>query len=260
MHTLSEYFMYFIIYAFFGYICEVIYVAICTKKITNRGFLYGPLVPIYGFGAVGIILSLSWCYNLGEWYSIILVFVLGFLLTSILEYFVSWIMEIIFHMRWWDYSDKFLNIKGRVCLRNSSMFAILVLTVLYLLHPYVVIPFVNLISNLGDIWFYITAGILFLLIMTDTILSTIKQVNISKIVKRLEAMAIQISDSILNAKDEMSKRAIELKEFLESTKVVRAFRQIDLQYASAKIKTRKNKLKLSIQEFMNKIKEKLSGE
>jgi uncharacterized membrane protein len=62
-------------------------------------------------------------------------------------------MEMIFHMRWWDYSDKLLNNKGRVCLRNSSMFAILVVSVLYVLHPYVIIPFVGLIASLGDLWF-----------------------------------------------------------------------------------------------------------
>ena len=260
MHSLSEYFLFFVIYSFFGYICEVIYVSICTKRITNRGYLYGPIVPIYGFGAIGIIVSLSWAYDLNEWYSIPLVFLLGFLLTSILEYFVSWIMELIFHMRWWDYSDKFLNIKGRVCLRNSSMFGLLVVAVLYLLHPYVVIPFVSLISGFGNLWFYIISGILFILIMVDTVLSTIKQVNISKVIKKLETMANSISVGLQNAKDEMSKKALELKEYLESTKVVRAFRQIDLQYASAKIKTRTDKLKLSLQEFKNKIKEKISGE
>jgi uncharacterized membrane protein len=60
MYNRCEYFLYFMIYAFFGYIPEVIYVAICTKKTTNRGYLYGPFVPIYGFGAVGIITALSW--------------------------------------------------------------------------------------------------------------------------------------------------------------------------------------------------------
>lgn len=260
MEIICQYFLYFMIYAFFGYICEVTYVAICTKKITNRGYLYGPVVPIYGYGAIGIILALSWAYELNQWYSIILVFVLGFLLTTLLEYFVSWIMELIFHMRWWDYSDKFLNIRGRVCLRNSSMFAILVLVVLYLLHPYVVVPFVNLIRGFGDLWFYLIVGIVFAINVVDTIFSTIKQVNISKIIKKLEAMAIQVSEGLSNAKEGMSKKALELKEYLESTRVVKAFRQMDMQYASLRIKTRTDQLKLSLQEFKNKIKEKISGE
>ena len=82
MEPLTKYFLYFIIYAFLGYIAEVIYVFICTKKITNRGYLYGPLVPIYGFGAIGILLSLSFIYNLNTWYSPILVFVAGFMMIT----------------------------------------------------------------------------------------------------------------------------------------------------------------------------------
>lgn len=260
MYELSEYFLYFLIYAFFGYICEVVYVAICTKKITNRGFLYGPIVPIYGFGAIGIILALSWAYNLHGWYSPFIVFILGFLLTSFLEYFVSWIMEIIFHMRWWDYSDKFLNIQGRVCLRNSTMFGILVVAVLYALHPYLVNPLISSLSSLGNVWFYFVSGILFSLVIVDTVFSTIKQVNISKIIRKLESMAIQVQINLSDAKEEASKKMAALKEYFESTKVIRALRSIDLQYASAKIKTTTGHLKLSIQEFKNKIKDKLSGE
>ena len=130
MECITKWFIYFIIYAFSGYLCEVIYVFICTKKITNRGYLYGPLVPIYGFGAILILLPLSY---IKDYY--VLVFLLGILITSSLEYLVSLFMELIFHMRWWDYSDKFLNINGRICLRNSLMFGILVVVVLYGIHP-----------------------------------------------------------------------------------------------------------------------------
>lgn len=260
MYNLTEYFLYFMIYAFFGYIAEVVYVAICTKKITNRGFLYGPFVPIYGFGAIGIILSLSWAYNLNTWYSPIVVFVLGFLLTTLLEYFVSWGMEMIFHMRWWDYSDKFLNINGRVCLRNSTMFGILVVLVMYLLHPYAVIPFISLIESLGDMWFYFISLIIFILIMTDATFSTIKQVNISKIIKKLENMYLEMQKSINDAKEEASKKMESLKEYLASTRVVRSFKALERQYSTAKIKTRTNHLRLSLKEFINKVKDKFQGE
>ena len=94
MDLFIRYFFYLIIYSFLGYLCEVIYVAIRTKKITNRGFLYGPVVPIYGFGALIIILCLTPLYNLGMWY---FVFILGVILTSGLEYLTSYAMELIFH-------------------------------------------------------------------------------------------------------------------------------------------------------------------
>ena len=88
----------------------------------------------------------------------------------------------------------------------------------------------------------------------------IKPLGSRVVIKKLEAMAIQVSEGLSNAKEGMSKKALELKEYLESTRVVKAFRQMDIQYASLRIKTRTNQLKLSLQEFKNKIKEKISGE
>ena len=120
MEFVARYFLYYLIYSVLGYICEVIYVGICTKKIADRGYLYGPLCPIYGFGALIILLSLEWAYD--YWW---VVLILGILLTSTLEYLTSFFMEIIFHMRWWDYSDKFLNINGRICFTFSLFWGLL---------------------------------------------------------------------------------------------------------------------------------------
>jgi uncharacterized membrane protein len=260
MEPLTKYFLYFIIYAFLGYIAEVIYVFICTKKITNRGYLYGPLVPIYGFGAIGILLSLSFIYNLNTWYSPILVFVAGFILTSLLEYIVSFFMELIFHMRWWDYSDKFLNINGRVCLRNSTMFAILVMLVMYLLHPFVVENLVSRIENFNLIFFYILSGILFTLVLTDSVLSTLKHVSIAKVFKKLEAMAATIGDSIVSKTLETKDKLDELKDYFSSNIVKRSFRFLDMKYASTKIKLKSEHLKVSLLDFKEKIKDKIQGE
>lgn len=271
MQNVIEYFLYYTIYAFFGYICEVVYVAICTKKITNRGYLYGPMVPIYGYGAIGVILALSWAKNMGYWFSPILVFVLGFLLTTTLEYLVSFFMEIIFHMRWWDYSDKFLNINGRVCLRNSSMFGALVLIVLYLLHPYVVTYFVSLLEGLGKTWFYVIVITIFSLQVVDTVLSTIKHVNVSKIIRKLQAMASQVSIEI-NKASEMAKNGItnikvnatekmqQLKDYLANTKVIKALFRQEEQFPTSKVMAPKSHTRLTFSEFINKIKDKIQGE
>lgn len=65
----------------------------------------------------------------------ILVFVLGVIITSALEYIISWVMEILFKTRWWDYSERFMNINGRVCLLNSTLFGIMSIVVVYIIHP-----------------------------------------------------------------------------------------------------------------------------
>lgn len=271
MHNVTEYFLYFMIYAFFGYICEVVYVAICTKKITNRGYLYGPLVPIYGYGAILILLSLSWSLEIDKWYTPFLVFLLGAVFTSILEYIVSYVMEVLFHMRWWDYSDKFGNLNGRICLRNSSMFGVLVVAVLYGLHPYVVTPFVNLISNFGNLWFYIISGLLFIAILIDTIFSTIKHINISKMIRKLEALALQakeelnvaktiVKDGMNSFKENANEKLEELKEYLLNTKVVKTIQAAAKHYPSARIRPEKKHPRLTFTEYFDKLKDKIKGE
>ncbi|HBB29668.1 MAG TPA: hypothetical protein DC000_10580, partial [Clostridiales bacterium] len=107
-------FIYFIMYSVIGWICEVIFCSIPEKKFINRGFLNGPLCPIYGFGALIVIFFLTPFKD-----SIFLVFIFGLIVTSTLEYFTSYAMEKLFHSKWWDYSNNRFNINGRVCLLNS---------------------------------------------------------------------------------------------------------------------------------------------
>ncbi|UKI48764.1 MAG: putative ABC transporter permease [Clostridium sp.] len=102
--------LYFFTYAFIGYVCEVIYCSIPKKKFVNRGYLYAPICPIYGYGAVIVILCFDWLTKY-PW-GFVLVAIGGMLLTSLLEYLTSFVMEKIFHMRWWDYSNHKFNIKG----------------------------------------------------------------------------------------------------------------------------------------------------
>ena len=136
---LTQYTLTFVIYAFIGYICEVIYCSIGQRKLVNRGFLYGPWLPIYGCGGliVEIFLVPLKKYPL-------LVFVLGMLLTSVVEYIGSWGLEKIFSIKLWDYSRYKLNINGRVCLLNSTLFGVMSVALVYLVQPYIA-SFINLI-------------------------------------------------------------------------------------------------------------------
>jgi uncharacterized membrane protein len=163
-------------------------------------------------------------------------------------------------MRWWDYSDKFLNINGRVCLRNSTMFAILVMLVMYLLHPFVVENLVSRIENFNLVFFYILSGILFTLVLTDSVLSTLKHVSIAKVFKKLEAMAATIGDSIVSKTLETKDKLDELKDYFSSNIVKRSFRFLDMKYASTKIKLKSEHLKVSLLDFKEKIKDKIQGE
>ena len=114
---IMEIFLYFIIASFLGYTMEVVKCSINTKKLVNRGFLFGPICPIYGVGFVLITWLLSKYQN-----DIIILFLMGALITSAVEYYTSYVLELIFHNRWWDYSYRKDNINGRICLKNSILF------------------------------------------------------------------------------------------------------------------------------------------
>lgn len=114
----------FFFYAVFGYIWEVIWVSSCQKKLTNRGFLYGPLLPIYGFGAVFITLFVDHAIvRLNDSY--IVIFFSGLIIATALEFVSGYLIEKIFKVRYWDYTERFMNIKGLICLRSSLFFGVM---------------------------------------------------------------------------------------------------------------------------------------
>ena len=105
----------FFFYAVFGYIWEVIWVSFNQKKLTNRGFLYGPLLPIYGFGAVFITLFVD--HAIARFNdSYIVIFFSGLIIATALEFITGYLIEKIFKVRYWDYTERLMNIKGLICL------------------------------------------------------------------------------------------------------------------------------------------------
>ncbi|MCR4960411.1 MAG: putative ABC transporter permease [Lachnospiraceae bacterium] len=113
-YTIGQLFFYFIFYCFLGWIIESTYVSVSEKKLTNRGFLKGPVIPIYGCGAM----TMYFCTTpFRQWP--VLVFIAGTIGCSVLEYFTGWAMEAIFKIRYWDYSDKKFNLNGYISLFTS---------------------------------------------------------------------------------------------------------------------------------------------
>lgn len=125
-------YLWFLFYSFFGWVYESMICSIASGKLINRGFLTGPVCPIYGVGALLLIGVLS------PIRSPVLLFFAGMLLTCSLEYFTSWLLEKLFHARWWDYSHYRVHLNGRVCLLGALVFGIFSVVLLFLLHPLVV--------------------------------------------------------------------------------------------------------------------------
>lgn len=120
------------LYSFLGWAMESAFVSIGQKKWVNRGFINGPLCPIYGTGALLVLLTLE---PIKE--NKILLFFGAILIASLVEYAVGFILEKLFAATWWDYSDKPFNIKGRVCLERSVEWGILCLFVVQVVQPFI---------------------------------------------------------------------------------------------------------------------------
>ena len=131
MKTVETWFLWLMIYSIIGWVYESTICSIGQRKLINRGFLNGPYCPIYGTGAVLVLLVLGRIQNP------VLLFFAGAALTCSLEYLTSWLMEKLFHVRWWDYSKRKFNIGGRVCLIGAIVFGAFSVVLILVLHPWV---------------------------------------------------------------------------------------------------------------------------
>ena len=128
--SLYQIFAYFLIYSCLGWCLEVIYAAVTTGKLINRGFLNGPVCPIYGFGMVIVLFALTPLSH-----NLLLLYLGGVILPSALELVGGWALYKLYHTRWWDYSDYPFNIGGYICLEFSLLWGVGTLIVMKLVHP-----------------------------------------------------------------------------------------------------------------------------
>lgn len=142
MNYILTWFLFFFIYSTLGWVIETTLVMYQTKKFVDRGFLIGPYIPIYGFGSILMILYLTQYKD-----NIITVFLLGVIICSILEYLTSYIMEVLFKTRWWDYSNEKFNLNGRICGKNCLLFGLGGIIIIYLIQP-ILEKIIKLIPNI----------------------------------------------------------------------------------------------------------------
>ena len=128
-YTVSQWFLFFFIYCFIGWVWESCYVSAKSGKWVNRGFLHGPTLPIYGSGAIVILVS-----TIGVRESIPLIFLFGMISSTILEFVTGYCMERMFGVRYWDYSKKPFNLMGHICLFSSigwGIFSVLLVRIVH---------------------------------------------------------------------------------------------------------------------------------
>lgn len=206
--TIYSIIFYFFIYAFLGWCTEVSFFAVKTGKFVNRGFLNGPVCPIYGFGLVFIIAALT---PLKE--NLILLFLGSIVITSSLEFLTGWALEKIFHTRWWDYSQNKFNLHGYICLEFSLIWGLSATAVMKILHPIVetAIEFIP-----------VTAGRILIVIFSVIIIcdfaETIATIrNMQKNLRALKAMAFEMHEISDRIGENLSDKVLVIKEQADNT-------------------------------------------
>ena len=210
MNTLLFQFFSFMVYSILGYISELIFCSALSKKIVvDRGFLIGPYCPIYGIGAVLISHFLTKFDK-----SPIVIFVMGAVIATIIEYLSSYILEKIFKVRWWDYSQKSFNINGRVCLKISVLFGIGALIVIYIGNNLIY----KLATILPPIVFNVINIILLVIFIIDIIIS-------NKLIFEISSNAELIKGDMTNEIKEQVKREIK-KNFTLKKRLLNSYPNI----------------------------------
>lgn len=184
-YTWFQILWFFFLYGFLGWCTEVAFAAVAHGKFVNRGFLNGPICSIYGFGVLSVLLVLEPLKD-----NLLILFLGSVVFTSILEFITGWVLEKLFHDKWWDYSNRPLNIKGYICLEFSLAWGVACVFVVDVFHPLIV----KLVNIIPTTFGWVLLGIFAVTWTVDHIITIIE---VCKLPKRLRA--IQAIEEALTA-------------------------------------------------------------
>lgn len=196
-------FLYFIIYSFLGWGMETIYCSIPARHFVRRGFLYGPICPIYG---VGVLMMICWFAPLMD--TPVLFYLTATVCMSAWEYFVGWFLETTTHIKYWDYSDKPFNLKGRICLQICLAWGVLSFLVLYFIQPKVA----ALVAQVPSLLRYVLCGF-FLGVLTSDAAATIYQLaKTAQLLEKVQQAGDELRLQVHLGREELEDRLSEARE------------------------------------------------
>lgn len=198
----------FFFYCFCGWVWESCYVSAKQRRWVNRGFLHGPLLPIYGSGAI-IILFVTLPVAENFW----LVYLLGTLAATALEYVVGAVMEQLFKVRYWDYSKQPCNLHGYICLSSSIAWGFFSDLLVYWIHP----PVDRLLHRLPALLVNPLAAVIAAAFIVDTVKSTKAAVDLREVLTRLTEENAELRRLAQKAEAVQSRTEEELRAFREKT-------------------------------------------
>lgn len=201
----------FIIYAFLGWCSEVAFAALDRGIFVNRGFLNGPYCPIYGCGVLAVVVVLTPLKD-----NLLILYIGSFFLTSVIEFATGFVLEKVFHNKWWDYSDKPLNIMGYVCLKFSIIWGFACTFIMLILHP-IIFGLIRLMPFVLGIILLVIIMAAFAVDMVVTVSSIIKFNKSLKLMDEIAAKLKVVSNEIGENVYEGVMEALEKKESLSGS-------------------------------------------
>lgn len=177
----------FMAYSFMGWACESVYCSFVFRRLTNRGFLNGPLCPIYAVGAFGTL----WLASLVP-HQPIIVFGLGLAVDTAVEYLTGTLLELVFHTKYWDYSEDRFNFRGRICLKNALLFGLMSTALVWYVHP-AARGLVQRIPSVPKVW---AAGILGILFAADLALSVATALKLNSRLRSIQESMLAIKENL----------------------------------------------------------------
>lgn len=179
--------LYFFVYGCVGWGVEVAFAAVTTRQLVNRGFLNGPICPIYGFGMVALVSAMQLLpkpEQTGEGANTVLVFFVGMFITTLIELVGGWVLFKLFHTRWWDYSMYRFNLGGYICPQFSLLWGLGSVLMVKVVHPLVA----GLSMPLPGVPLLIVDAVLLVVFGVDVALSAAAAVGLNRYLTEIDEM------------------------------------------------------------------------
>ena len=220
-YTVIQWLFFFYFYCFFGWCFESTYVSIKSRKLTNRGFMRGPFLPIYGSGAIMmLVVSMPFHDN------IVLTYIAGCIGATALEYVTGVTMEALFKVRYWDYSKNKFNFQGHICLGSTLAWGVLTIVMTEFVH----VPVEKFVLSIPSQVLTIVTLVLTVCIVADFALSFKAAIDLRNLLvkmeqakqelvhiqKRLDVIIALTNEDVENRKEEFTENVVELKGSIEN--------------------------------------------
>lgn len=218
---------YFAAYSVLGWCVEVVYCTVKSGKVVNRGFLNGPVCPVYGFGMLAIckVVDLLPMESMGE-VQFVSLFLAGMVLASLVELIAGWSLFHLFHARWWDYSDRPFNIGGYVCLQMSLLWGTGTIIMIDFIHPITQRLTVDMLPMQTG---WVVLAVFYLVFSADLMVTVSIMVGLNKRLARLD----QLRTSMRTVSDSMSgmlgESALRTQQKMDENKVQAALARAELR-------------------------------